>query len=100
MVDTGGSADVVIVDDDCVVWPSVVDSGEVTVDVMVDECDVESTVVDSAGSAVVVITDVGCDVGLSDIDSIEVAVLVMVDGSVDFEPAVVDMGWSCRTGDC
>ena len=37
MVDTGGSAEVVIVDDDCVVWPSVVDSGEVTVDVMVDE---------------------------------------------------------------
>ena len=37
VVDTGGSADVVIVDDDCVVWPSVVDSGEVTVDVMVDE---------------------------------------------------------------
>ena len=56
--------------------------------------------VDSAGSAVVVITDVGCDVGLFDIDSIEVAVLVMVDGSVDFEPAVVDMVGVCRTGDC
>ena len=51
---------VVIVDDDCVVWPSVVDTGEVVVDVMVGEyCDVGPTVVDSAGNAVVVVADVG-----------------------------------------
>ena len=37
MVDAGGSADVVIVDDDCVVRPSVVNSGKVTVDVTVEE---------------------------------------------------------------